>query len=186
MTRRPVGRSRGAALILGLAVTAIPLWSASGTAQPVLVAETRDGVTLGRLPFGPDQEICLTWSHSVTGGAVADCFENWSGTMVLTRSFLHDFAAGLGEVTGRGTLLPAKAGGYWIIGIDEPIPSNTLLLRAGTAQVNHKLIAVTKTDQSHVGVPSSDSDASRTGQNRSLPLSLMAAGQSLRLRLQDN
>lgn len=94
---------------------------------------------LGQLPFDAGHAICLRWSHSVTGGAVADCFENRSGTMVLTRSYLHDFAAGLGEVAGRGQLQPSAGGGYWITGIDEVIPGNALALRVGPMAVNHTL-----------------------------------------------
>ncbi|WP_026352566.1 DUF1850 domain-containing protein [Yoonia vestfoldensis] len=108
------------------------------TAQPVLVVETA-GPPLGELSFQPGEEICLTWNHSVTGGAVADCFENIAGQLTLTRSYLHDFAAGLGEVAGRGQIMPAAAGGYWITDIAEPIPDNSLALRVGPARVDHRL-----------------------------------------------
>jgi hypothetical protein len=70
---------------------------------------------------------------------VADCFENRAGQFVLTRAFLHDFAAGLGEVAGRGRLTPATGGGYWIEDIDEPLPGNHLSLRIGSARVAHRL-----------------------------------------------
>ncbi|ART99878.1 DUF1850 domain-containing protein [Yoonia vestfoldensis] len=119
----------------------------SGTpslAQPLLVVETT-GPPLGELPFRQGEEICLTWNHSVTGGAVADCFENIAGKLTLTRSFLHDFAAGLGEVAGRGRIIPSPTGGYWIVDIAEPIPGNTLALRVGSTAVDHRL---TGTDQS--------------------------------------
>jgi hypothetical protein len=111
---------------------------AHAMAQPVLVVETTDA-PLGELPFQPGAEICLRWNHSVTGGAVADCFENVAGQLTLTRSYLHDFAAGLGEVAGRGRIAPAATGGYWITEIAEPIPDNSLGLRVGPAAVNHRL-----------------------------------------------
>ena len=130
----------------------------------MLVAETPAGLAIGQLHFEPGQEICLTWAHSVTGGKVADCFENRAGSLVLSRSYLHDFAAGLGEVAGRGTLRSAPSGGYWIEGIDEAIVNNTLRLRVGAPRVGHVL-----------------SD----GANR-LNLSARAAGASIYLRLQAN
>jgi hypothetical protein len=111
-----------------------PLW-----AQGALVVQTQAGLEIGELAFAPGQEICLRWAHSVTGGAVADCFGNKDGTLVLARSYLHDFAAGLGEVAGRGTLRRADGGGYWIDGINEPIPGNALRLRVGAPRVGHVL-----------------------------------------------
>jgi hypothetical protein len=132
--RIPEGRSLWAALFASAVLIGTPLW-----AQDALVVETREGRSLGQLHFDAGQEICLTWAHSVTGGHVADCFENRDGTMMLTRSYLHDFAAGLGEVAGRGTMRAATGGGYWIDGIDEAIPGNALLLRVGAPRVGHVL-----------------------------------------------
>lgn len=84
-------------------------------------------------------EWCLSWNHSVTGGAVCDCFADRGGRMVLDRSFLHDFAAGLGEVAGRGRVEAADGGGYWIRDMDEPIAGNALALRVGQRSVDHRL-----------------------------------------------
>ncbi len=107
-------------------------------AEPFLEISV-EGSVLRTLPLPEDQEICLTWAHSVTGGKVADCFENRAGQLVLTRSYLHDFAAGLGEVEGRGKLTSAPGGGYWIEDMDEPLPDNRLHLRVGAPQVGHRL-----------------------------------------------
>ncbi|MFP4327050.1 MAG: DUF1850 domain-containing protein [Paracoccaceae bacterium] len=91
-------------------------------------------------PAPEDAEWCLSWNHSVTGGAVADCFRNRQGRMILTRAFLHDFAAGLGTVEGRGgRLVSAQGGGYWIEGLDEAIPGNALTLRVGRPSTDHRL-----------------------------------------------
>ena len=114
-------------------LSALPL-----RAEPFLEI-TVEGRVLRTLPLPQGQELCLSWAHSVTGGEVADCFENRAGQFVLTRSFLHDFAAGLGEVTGRGRLAPAPGGGYWIDDINEPLPGNSLRLRIGAARVGHQL-----------------------------------------------
>jgi len=82
---------------------------------------------------------CLSWAHSVTGGAVMDCFQMRDQQLFLTHSYLHDFAAGLGEVPGRGHIRAADDGGYWIEGINEPLPPEGLALRIGPDAVGHVL-----------------------------------------------
>jgi len=134
VTHKIIGRSCGAALLIWSMLGTVAVWS-----MDALVVETRDGVRLGQLAFDDGAEICLYWAHSVTGGAVSDCFENRQGHMVLTRSYLHDFAAGLGEIAGRGTIRAAEGGGYWIDGIDEALDTNGLTLRVGAPHVGHVL-----------------------------------------------
>ncbi len=109
-----------------------------GAQADILRVEGRDG-TLAETDVAEGAEWCLTWNHSVTGGAVADCFVNVAGRMMLSRSYLHDFAAGLGTVEGRGTLRSAPGGGYWIDGIDEHLAGNALVLRVGSPSVAHRL-----------------------------------------------
>jgi hypothetical protein len=111
---------------------------AGGTAAGTLSVETADGALLS-VPVADGATWCLRWNHSVTGGPVADCFVNDHGRMVLARSYLHDFAAGLGEVPGRGEAHAAPGGGYWIDHIDEPITGNALPLRVGRRSVDHRL-----------------------------------------------
>lgn len=96
-----------------------------------------DGAVLARLA---GTEWCLHWRHSVTGGAVADCFGIDSGQLILTRSYLHDYAAGLGHLPGRGVQRTAAGGGYWIDNINEAVPGNTLVLRVGSTGVGHRLV----------------------------------------------
>ena len=130
MTRGRAGRLFAAALSF--------LLSAGSTSGATLTVEAAEGPLL-TFPVADGSEWCLEWNHSVTGGAVTDCFANRGGRMTLTRSYLHDFAAGLGEVPGRGTLRAADEGGYWIEDMSEPVPDNTLVLRVGRAAVNHRL-----------------------------------------------
>lgn len=160
MRRAWAGRLGRAALLVFSACTSL-IWTAPLRAEPRLVVESRQGLVIGQLRFETGREICLSWSHSVTGGFVSDCFENRDGILMLTRSYLHDFAAGLGEVAGRGTLRSAEGGGYWIDGIDEAIPGNALPLRVGAPRVGHVL----------------------TGSGQRLNLSAMAAGARVNLRL---
>ena len=134
-----MGRSAGR-----LALAALFLCSPA-LAGPELQAQGRDGAIVAVLPMPKGHEICLHWAHSVTGGKVADCFENRMDRLTLTRSYLHDFAAGLGEVEGRGTLTPAPQGGYWIMHINEALPDNRLALRTGSGAVGHRLVAGEKT-----------------------------------------
>lgn len=123
------GRLFGAALF----------WALPAMADPVLELHLGTGEVLARWPMTAQDEACLTWNHSVTGGRVADCFGHSGGSLMLRRSYLHDFAAGLGEVLGRGTLVSAAEGGYWIEGIDEPLADNGITMRIGASAVDHQL-----------------------------------------------
>ena len=129
MSARRLGRPLAAVLVL-----TVPAASPAGT----LSVETAAGAIL-QLDIAEGEGWCLRWNHSVTGGAVADCFANRGGRMVLDRSYLHDTAAGLGEVSGRGRMRPADKGGYWIEAIDEPIPGNALPLRVGRPSTGHRI-----------------------------------------------
>ena len=121
---------------------------------------TKTGM-IAAMEFPAGSEICLHWSHSVTGGPVADCFEHHDGRLVLMRSYLHDFAAGLGEVPGRGRIEAAPEGGYWITDIAEIMPDNALAIRIGPERVGHVL----------------------EGQGQTLALSQLAPDQRAHLRL---
>lgn len=158
MKLRASGRPIGAALSWGIALAVISLPAQAGS----LRITGEDGAEIAALPFPQGLEICLRWSHSVTLGAVADCFENRDGVLTLTRSYLHDFAAGLGEVPGRGTLTSAAGGGYWITGMAEAMPRNALALRVGPARVGHR-----------IDYPAGTLDLSAMAANRRITLTLI-------------
>ena len=82
---------------------------------------------------------CLLWNHSVAGFQVSDCYVNDGGRMVLKRSHLPDFAAGLDHIPGRGRQVSDGQGGYWIEDLDEPVPGNAYVLRTGGPSVDHRL-----------------------------------------------
>lgn len=142
-------------------------------ADTVMQVQLHSGNMLAEWPMPEGAELQLSWAHSVTGGPVADCFIHSGGRLVLTRSYLHDFAAGLGEVQGRGRLVSAPEGGYWIEGIDMALPDNRLSLRIGAAQVGHML---------RQGAGACDPDPAAAGLAE-LPLSQIAAGEGVWLTL---
>ncbi|GEK71957.1 MULTISPECIES: DUF1850 domain-containing protein [Halomonas] len=95
---------------------------------------------LVRLPMPEGEGWCLAWNHSVEGFTVHDCYRNVAGHMVLQRSHLPDFAAGLDHIPGRGRQVSDGRGGYWIEAIDEPVPGDAYRLRVGSPRVDHRLV----------------------------------------------
>jgi hypothetical protein len=133
----PAGRSVLPRIALIAAVLA-PLAAAAGELRVV----GPDGGALLALPVEDGDRWCLVWNHSVTGDEVRDCFRAADGRMLLERSRQRDFAAaGLGQIPGRGEVVPDGDGGYWIERIDMAIPSAGLPLRVGSMRVDHRLAA---------------------------------------------
>lgn len=104
-----------------------------------LSATLEDGTELARFAVSDGAGWCVLWRHSVQGFEVADCYENRGGRMVLVRSHLPDFAAGLDHIPGRGRQVSDGHGGYWIEDLDEPVPGNAYVLRPGRGSVDHRL-----------------------------------------------
>jgi hypothetical protein len=129
--RKAIGGGLAALLLLLAAVTA--------THAAELVAIREDGTEIARLPVPDGTGWCVLWHHSVRGFEVSDCYENRDGRMVLVRSHLPDFAAGLDHIPGRGRQVSDGNGGYWIIDINEPVPGDAYVLRPGAGAVNHRL-----------------------------------------------
>lgn len=116
---------------------------ASKAAAGTLTATLPDGTEIARLEVPEGTAWCVLWRHSVKGFEVSDCYRNRAGAMVLERSHLPDFAAGLDHIPGRGTQVSDGKGGYFIEGIDEPVPGNAYVLRPGGPEVDHRLRAGT-------------------------------------------
>lgn len=97
------------------------------------------GLEVAGFSIQPHEQWCLLWNHSVTGFTVRDCFVFDPPRLVLDSSHQPDFAAGLGHIVGRGTMLSDSAGGYRIESINEPLPGNRLRLRVGAPSVDHRI-----------------------------------------------
>lgn len=142
-SRLSAGRAWLSALLLFVGLTAgDPV--AGGTTiaadEARLEVLTADGERLVSLPMPEGEGWCLEWNHSVEGFTVLDCYRHREGRMVLARSHLRDFAAGLDHIPGRGRQVSDGEGGYWIEAIDEPVPGNAYRLRVGALRVNHRLV----------------------------------------------
>lgn len=114
--------------------------SASAAEEARLEVLDEAGETLVSLPMPEGEGWCLEWNHSVEGFPVLDCYRHHEGRMVLARSHLPDFAAGLDHIPGRGRQVSDGEGGYWIEDIDEPVPGNAYRLRVGAMRVDHRLV----------------------------------------------
>ncbi|SPH23740.1 hypothetical protein DEA8626_02809 [Defluviimonas aquaemixtae] len=117
----------------------IALLIAQAGVAGVLTATLEDGTEIARFEIPEGSGWCVLWRHSVKGFEVADCYENRGGRMVLVRSHLPDFAAGLDHIPGRGRQVSDGGGGYWIEDLDEPVPGDAYVLRLGRGNVDHRL-----------------------------------------------
>lgn len=154
--RLSAGRAWLSALLLCLATLAH-----TGLMAAELEVVDAQGNRLVSLAMPEGSGWCLEWNHSVAGFPVRDCYRHRDGRMVLERSHLPDFAAGLDHIPGRGRQVSDGEGGYWIEAIDEPVLGNAYRLRVGSMAVDHRLI----TDDSRFS------------------LSALAAGRRVTLRL---
>jgi hypothetical protein len=125
---------------MGGGLLALLLSAACATAGTLTVTR-EDGTTIARITVSDRSGWCILWRHSVKGFEVSDCYENRDGQMVLVRSHLPDFAAGLDHITGRGRQVSDGMGGYWIEDLDEPVPGNAYILRPGGMAVDHRIAA---------------------------------------------
>lgn len=134
----PKGKMGGASLVLALILSTVAL--SDETDGLVLEVLLENGQTIFQEPVAEGTRWCIFWNHSVQHFLVRDCFVARDGQMLLERSHQPDFAAGLGHIPGRGTMVSAPEGGYWIEDINEPVPNNCLRLRVGAPGVDHRII----------------------------------------------
>lgn len=127
---------RGSARAALLLLVTLPAASAADT---LTAQRMGDDTPIARFDIAEGDGWCVLWRHSVQGFEVADCYVNRAGRMVLDRSHLPDFAAGLDHIPGRGIQTSDGHGGYWIEALDEPVPGNAYILRPGSMAVDHRL-----------------------------------------------
>jgi hypothetical protein len=89
------------------------------------------------LPLGEGERLELTWRHSVDHILVRDIFTRRRDALHLLASYSPYFAAGLGEIPGRGRVVAAAEHGLAIVDINERI--ERLPLRVGSVEVAHTL-----------------------------------------------
>lgn len=123
---------------LALCLAALP----AGAAE-LVVSLADSGAELARLPVAEGGRWSILWHHSVDGYEVEDIYEDRAGTMMLVRSHMPDYGAGLGHVPGRGREVSDGSGGYWVEDIDEPVPGNAYVLRPGRPSVDHRIRTAT-------------------------------------------
>ncbi|KJS43209.1 MAG: hypothetical protein VR71_11820 [Roseovarius sp. BRH_c41] len=122
--------------LLFLVASAVP-------AKPdrLLITRISSGEILADFDAPQGTHWSILWTHSVDGYEVEDVYENRAGRLMLVRSHMPDFGAGLGHIPGRGRQVSDGQGGYWIEEIDEAVPGDAYVLRTGRANVNHRLRA---------------------------------------------
>lgn len=125
---------------LGGGLCALLLFAQPGPAGTLRVT-LDDGSPVAELAVPEGVGWCVLWNHSVQLFEVEDCYVNDGGRMVLQRSHLPDFAAGLDHIPGRGRQVSDGRGGYWIEDLNEPVPGNAYVLRTGGPKVDHRLRA---------------------------------------------
>ncbi len=126
----------GLLLAGGVACAALP-----GHAAELEITLADTGAVLAHITLPEPAEWCVLWRHSVQGFEVSDCYAARDGAMVLDWSHQPDFAAGLGNIPGRGRQVSDGQGGYLILDIDEAVPGNAYILRPGSMAVDHRIRA---------------------------------------------
>lgn len=133
-------------LLLILFWVSLPmLGEARGSGEKYLRVIGSDQAERLRLPLPDSGRWCLVWHHSVQGFQVKDCFRTVRGHMVLDSTQTPDFAAGLGYIPGRGVLKSSDNHGYRIVNMKRRIPGDSLVLRVGSFQVNHRILTSERT-----------------------------------------
>ena len=89
------------------------------------------------LPLENGEDLELTWVHSVSGIPVREVFRYQDGTLYFEETHNPWFAAGLGEVPGRGRVVSEAGHAVAIVGIHEP--AWDFVFRLGAPEIDHTL-----------------------------------------------
>ncbi len=96
-----------------------------------------DGRPVAWLALADGERLEITWVHSVSGIPVREVFVYRRGDLLFMETHNPWFAAGLGEVPGRGRVVAEPGHAVAIVDIGEP--AWNLTLRLGTPRVDHTL-----------------------------------------------
>ncbi len=118
-------------LILVLLGTGLLLWPRAGVSVRV------DGRPVLWFPTVEGERFELSWRHSVSGIVVRDVFAVEDGRIYLEETHNPWFAAGLGEVEGRGRVVAEANHAVAIVDIHEL--ADDLKLRIGRPEIHHTL-----------------------------------------------
>jgi len=97
-----------------------------------------DGRPVALLPLHEGERFQLSWVHSVSHIPVREVFAFQKGRIWLEESHNPWFAAGLGEVPGRGRLVSEAGHAVALVEIHEP--AGGLALRIGAPEIHHTLL----------------------------------------------
>ncbi|WP_457631748.1 DUF1850 domain-containing protein [Oceanithermus sp.] len=98
-----------------------------------------DGFGELRVPVRDGEKVELTWIHSVSAIPVREVFVVRGDELVLMETHNQWFAAGLGEIAGRGRTVSEDGHAVAIVDINEP--ADGMVLRIGSPEIHHTLIA---------------------------------------------
>ena len=101
-----------------------------------------DGYGQLRFPVRDGQKIELTWIHSVSAIPVREVFVVRGDELILMETHNQWFAAGLGEIAGRGRTVSEDGHAVAIVDINEP--ADGMILRIGSPEIHHTLIVAGK------------------------------------------
>jgi len=96
-----------------------------------------NGRPVAWLPLADGEQVALTWVHSVSSIVVKEVFRYQNGTLYFMETHNPWFAAGLGEVPGRGRVVSEAGHAVAIVDIREP--AWDLVFRLGAPEIDHTL-----------------------------------------------
>lgn len=123
-TRRRV--LMGGIVLAVLAAIAVPVWPA--------LRVSHDGQVLALLP---GRHVTVSYVHSIDGLPVEEDLRAQDGRLVVERTRLVQFGAGMGQVVGEGH--GRSEGRWWVVDDLDRDVGPELLLRVGAERVDHRL-----------------------------------------------
>lgn len=135
MARLTVGRRSWGGTALGAALLAALLAALTLPVWPGLRV-THGGDVLAELP---EDHFTVSYVHSIDGLPIEEDLRTQDGRLVVERTRLVQFGAGMGQIAGEGR--GYAEGRWWVVDdLDRDI-GDELLLRVGVPRIDHRLRA---------------------------------------------